>query len=162
MSKQQTVVFLERARGTYILILRLSVPAALTVGRLGMFLFPAGWYAYVGSAFGMGGLQGRIKHHLAHGKHLHWHIDYLTQAAVIDEIWYLANETRYEHIWVSLLATLPDSSIPVKRFGASDCKCLSHLFYFPARPAFEQFHTLTLEQGDVRCWEAGTTASIQQ
>jgi Uri superfamily endonuclease len=121
---------------------------------LGTFPFAAGWYAYVGSAFGTGGLRGRLKHHLAQGKRLHWHIDYLAQSASIEEIWYLASETPYEHTWASILAGLPHTTIPVNRFGASDCKCPAHLFYFPARPQFDPFHALTLRHGDVQCWKA--------
>ena len=63
--------------GSYILLLYLPLNITLTVGRLGTFDFPAGWYAYVGSAFGAGGLVGRIKHHLQPLENPHWHIDYL-------------------------------------------------------------------------------------
>jgi len=41
-------------KGTYILILYLNEPAQFTIGKLGTFDFSAGWYAYVGSAFGPG------------------------------------------------------------------------------------------------------------
>jgi Uri superfamily endonuclease len=153
LSEQQPTLFPQTAKGTYILILRQSLPAVLTVGRLGKFPFAAGWYAYVGSAFGTGGLAGRLKHHLAHEKRLHWHIDYLTQTASVDEIWYLANETPHEHTWAAILATLPHTTIPVNRFGASDCKCPSHLFYFSARPQFDHFHLLALPHGNVQCWK---------
>lgn len=153
LTERQTILFPESARGTYILILRLPAPAALTVGRLGSFPFAAGWYAYVGSAFGAGGLRGRLKHHLGREHGLHWHIDYLAQAATIEEIWYIASETGYEHHWANLLTALPDASLPVNRFGASDCKCPSHLFHFSARPSFDQFRALTPEQDDIRCWD---------
>jgi len=142
-----------QAHGTYILIMWLSVPVELTVGKLGMFSFAAGWYAYVGSAFGAGGLRGRLGHHLGHGERLHWHIDYLSRTASITEIWYLASETPQEHAWAAVLSTLPDMTIPIRRFGASDCKCPSHLFYCPAPPSFDAFHALTQAQGDVRCWQ---------
>lgn len=145
-------MFPETARGTYILILRLASPAELTIGRLGSFSFAAGWYAYVGSAFGAGGLRGRLKHHLSSQHRMHWHIDYLAQPAPINAIWYLASETCYEHQWAAVLATLPNASIPVQRFGASDCKCPSHLFYFATEPSFDAFRKLTLEHGDVRCY----------
>ena len=135
------------------MILRLTAPAVLTIGKLGGFPFAAGWYAYVGSAFGAGGLRGRLSHHLKHEHRLHWHIDYLTQAAALEEIWYLASETGYEHDWANLLTTLPHATLPVSRFGASDCKCPAHLFYFPVRPTFAQFEALTSGQGDVHCWD---------
>ena len=41
--------------GTYVLLLQLPTDEELTIGKLGTFDFPAGWYTYVGSAFGSGG-----------------------------------------------------------------------------------------------------------
>jgi Uri superfamily endonuclease len=134
-------------KGTYILILRLSKPAHLTIGKLGVFDFPAGYYAYVGSAFGSGGLQGRLKHHLAPAKKPHWHIDYLRQAGTVCEVWYIASGTHHEHQWADALHSLPDASIPAPRFGASDCKCEAHLSYLPDKPsvdAFSENNNLTL------------------
>ncbi len=145
-------MFPETARGTYILIAHLPTLSTLTIGRLGSFPFAAGWYAYVGSAFGAGGLRGRLKHHLGQGSRPHWHMDYLARAASIAEIWYLASHSGHEHDWASLLMTLPDAALPVPRFGASDCQCPAHLFYFPARPAFDAFRMRTTTHGDVRCW----------
>lgn len=149
---ESSFMFPETARGTYILIAHLPITSTLTIGRMGTFPFAAGWYAYVGSAFGAGGLRGRLKHHLGQGARLHWHMDYLAKVAPIVEIWYLASETGREHTWASLLLTLPDAVLPVPRFGASDCQCPAHLFYFPARPAFSAFQALTPTHGDVRCW----------
>lgn len=126
-------------KGTYTLILRLDAPANLTIGKLGAFDFPAGWYAYVGSAFGSGGLRGRLKHHLAPVRKPHWHIDYLRTAATVREVWCIASETRYEHTWAAALRAMPGATIPAPRFGASDCKCPSHLIHFAGHPDFEDF-----------------------
>ena len=94
-------------KGTYILILYLALPCSLTIGKLGTFDFPGGWYAYVGSAFGSGGLRGRLKHHLAPVTNPHWHIDYLRAAAPVREVWYFAGETPYEHKWATALSLCP-------------------------------------------------------
>lgn len=126
-------------KGTYILVLRLDQPARLTIGRLGVFDFPAGYYAYVGSAFGSGGLRGRLKHHLAPAKKPHWHIDYLRQGAVVLEVWYIASETRHEHRWSDVLRSMTGAVVPVPRFGASDCRCVAHLVRFPEKPMLELF-----------------------
>lgn len=123
-------------RGTYILVLHLEAPTRLTVGKLGAFDFAAGWYAYVGSAFGSGGLRGRLKHHLTETAKPHWHIDYLRTATTVRDVWFLTSETRHEHIWSSRLQSLPGAAVPVPRFGASDCKCAAHLIYFPDEPDF--------------------------
>ena len=45
-------------RGTYILISHLESMVRLDIGRMGRFDFVPGFYAYVGSAFGPGGLRG--------------------------------------------------------------------------------------------------------
>ena len=47
-----------------IIVLRLKKPTTLTIGRLGVFKFPAGWYTYIGSAFGPSVLGGRLTRHL--------------------------------------------------------------------------------------------------
>ena len=72
---------LPRLAGTYVLMLGLPRLATIGVGRLGHFQFPVGWYAYAGSAHGPGGLAARISRHLRVPKPLHWHVDYLRQAA---------------------------------------------------------------------------------
>lgn len=126
-------------KGTYVLLLRLTTPARLTIGKRGAFDLAAGWYAYVGSAFGSGGLRGRLKHHLKPITKPHWHIDYLRAAAPVQAVWHIASETVYEHAWAKALRTLPDAAVPVPRFGASDCKCGTHLVYVPAKPDLAVF-----------------------
>ena len=49
----------------------------IDIGSLGRFDILPGFYAYVGSAFGAGGLRARIGHHLESTAWPHWHIDYL-------------------------------------------------------------------------------------
>jgi Uri superfamily endonuclease len=126
-------------KGTYILILRLSESAHLTIGKLGAFDFPGGYYAYVGSAFGPGGLRGRLKHHLAPVAKPHWHIDYLRQTAPVYEVWYFISDTRHEHQWADVVCSMPGAVMPVSRFGASDCQCETHLIHFRERPEFGGF-----------------------
>lgn len=132
---------LSSQKGTYILVLHLEQSIQLTIGKLGQFEFLAGCYAYVGSAFGRGGLRGRLKHHLSPVKKPHWHIDYLRSAAVVREVWYCASDIIYEHAWADTLRSLPDAQILVPRFGSSDCKCESHLIYFPQKPDFTMLIT---------------------
>ncbi|RMI13597.1 MAG: GIY-YIG nuclease family protein [Calditrichaeota bacterium] len=128
--------------GTYILILHLPEGREIQVGKLGRFTFPRGYYAYVGSAFGPGGLEGRWRHHLRKAARPHWHIDYLRAHAVIEEIWYVAGGPPREHEWAERLRRWPESRPAAPGFGASDCRCAGHLFYFPrGRPALEDFQT---------------------
>lgn len=125
-------------KGTYMLHLHVETPTELTIGKLGTFKLAAGWYAYVGSAFGSGGLRGRLGHHLSIASHPHWHIDYLRQVATVVEIWYVVSPARVEHQWAGVLQKVSGASIPVARFGASDCDCPSHLFYFEVAPLLMQ------------------------
>lgn len=133
------------APGDYVLWLTLPSPAVLTIGRLGTFVFPAGFYAYVGSARGPGGLAGRLKHHLAPVLKPHWHIDYLRAAAPVERVWWLAGAAPREHDWAASLAALPGAALVVPRFGASDCACPAHLAHFAAPPSPAAF---ALQSGD--------------
>ena len=126
-----------RERGTYALLLALDGEAAITVGKLGTFAFPAGYYLYIGSA--RSGLWPRLRRHLKREKKLRWHIDYLRQHAEVIEVWYLVSDEPMECPWARTAATLPGAQTPVAGFGSSDCRCQSHLIHYPERPSFELF-----------------------
>jgi Uri superfamily endonuclease len=117
------------ARGTYVLFFRLDEALRVQVGRLGDATLPPGWLAYAGSALGPGGLQARLRRHLAPAKRVHWHIDALTMVHPPDFWLALADGTRRECEWAQRLAAHPRASIPVPGFGSSDCKrgCRAHL-----------------------------------
>jgi Uri superfamily endonuclease len=125
--------------GNYVLLLHMPISQELTIGKLGTFDFPAGWYAYVGSAFGSGGLVGRLKHHLRPMERPHWHIDYLRQAALLAEIWLSPDTEQREEAWVDLMLAIPGASVLIEGFGASDSSQDSHLIYFDLRPLLEDF-----------------------
>lgn len=129
-----------RVPGTYVLWLRVDALHTIGVGRLGERLFPAGVYAYVGSAHGPGGLSARLRRHLRADKVHHWHIDALTACAPIVAIWYAAASVRLECVWAQRLARLAGVSAPMEGFGASDCRCATHLFavdHSTLHPAWE-------------------------
>lgn len=152
--------FAEAGCGTYILLLRMATPRRLAIGRLGSFDFPAGWYAYVGSAFGSGGLRGRIQHHLRRVARPHWHIDSLRAAAPCEHIWFQAGNSRQEHAWASILGTMAGATLPAPRFGASDCNCPSHLFHFIECPDLAEFRNRCGHQ--VKQWTAGSVSEQRQ
>jgi Uri superfamily endonuclease len=129
-------------KGTYVLFLHLGDSTPLVIGKLGVFDFSAGWYGYVGSAFGRGGLQGRLKHHLTPVNKPHWHIDYLRNKARVKEIGYIISETVYEHTLANVLLAISDSFLPALRFGASDCKCKAHLIGFSKLPDYDEISKL--------------------
>jgi Uri superfamily endonuclease len=139
LNKPATSSLQHSGRGTYALILRLDTHANLVIGKLGTFDLHAGCYIYVGSAMGSGGLGGRLKHHLQPALRPHWHIDYLRQAARLEEVWALESPIRREHDWAALFLTMAGAAIPVLGFGASDCQCAGHLFYFTDAPPVDDF-----------------------
>jgi Uri superfamily endonuclease len=117
----------------------LETNETIQIGRLGTFHFPAGWYTYIGSAFGAGGLLGRIKHHLRVPEQPHWHIDYLRQHAQVVEIWLSPDTERREEDWVDMMLEIPGAVNLVEGFGASDTNKETHLFYFDVKPSLEDF-----------------------
>jgi Uri superfamily endonuclease len=122
--------------GTYLLILHLATPLQqLPIGRLGLADFAPGYYLYVGSAFGAGGLAARLAHHRqAHKQAMHWHIDYLRPHTYLREIWSVACPHRLEHAWGRALLGMDAIQAPVPRFGASDSPLPTHLFYLSVTP----------------------------
>lgn len=125
--------------GTYVLILSLPFACTVAVGRLGPRRFEAGIFAYAGSALGPGGLAARLRHHLGSAAIPRWHIDFLRRRAEIQEIWYSLSPHRHEHRFGSALSEMDGAEIPVPRFGATDCRCPSHLYYFRTPPRFSIF-----------------------
>ena len=119
----------------------------LPVGSLGTFDIIPGFYAYVGSAFGAGGLRARLGHHLASAAEPHWHIDYLLRVADPVEVWFTTADRKLEHHWAELLEAAPRFRVPIPRFGSSDYhrSRLSHLFYCKRRPSFRWFQQQIME-----------------
>jgi len=124
-----------KERGTYALIMRCYQPGMVQVGSLGQLQAAAGWYIYVGSALGSGGLSGRLVHHLDKKRIKHWHIDRLKSMMEIDSVWYVVDPARLEHAWAGVFLSAPGLRAPWPRFGSSDCTCPAHLFYTDTRPA---------------------------
>jgi len=107
---------------SYQLHIELSQPCSITIGKLGEFNFPAGYYIYTGSA--RRHIEARIARHLKREKKHRWHIDYLLAnryAAVVD--------VHRSFECECVLNQKVDGIIPAAGFGASDCSagCGSHL-----------------------------------
>lgn len=125
-------VWTTRRPGTCLLVLYLAEQATCQVGRLGTIVFRAGWYVYVGSA--LGGLGPRLRRHARSQKPRHWHIDALREIAPLVRVAVHVGTERVECSIAARVAALPGAARPVARFGASDCRCLSHLFHFADEP----------------------------
>ncbi len=123
--------------GIYTLLLFLSKEVTVDIGMLGKQRLPMGHYTYTGSALGKGAssLKHRIARHLRKEKRKFWHIDYLladenvsVEAVIVAETNENMECKTNQHI-----KTIMGAKVPVKGFGASDCRknCESHLLYFP-------------------------------
>ena len=123
------------AHGAYVLHLSLTHSHAIAIGRLGEQYLPAGYYFYVGSAHGAGGLRSRVERHLRSDGRPHWHIDYLHAVVQVQNALYTVTDIPLECRWSQALQQLPQAFIPVQRFGASDCRsgCGAHLIAVPRR-----------------------------
>lgn len=135
------VMDLPEDKGTYILIVLVAQMKRLQIGRLGTFDIHPGFYAYIGSAFGPGGLRARVGHHLESIAEPHWHIDYLLGLGQPVEVWYAISDRKLERDWVELLADAPQFQTPIPRFGSSDYRRsrTSHLFHAKRQPSFRWF-----------------------
>lgn len=122
---------LEKRPGTYLLLFAAAEPQICQVGRLGELAIQRGYYCYVGSAFGSGGIQARVNHHSKISMRPHWHLDYVRPAFRLEEIW-IVYEEHVEHLWAEQLAA--NMSIPMAGFGSSDCSCRSHFYYSRHKP----------------------------
>ena len=118
--------------GIYHLIIYLPQNTIVSIGKLGTFKLPVGYYVYTGSA--LRGLEARISRHFRRKKRFQWHIDYLLEYGQIAGITTYQTIERLECSCNQKILMLPGCEIPIKGFGSSDCKCVSHLAYFEKKP----------------------------
>jgi len=118
--------------GIYILLLRGE--GVVRIGSLGTLTFTSGYYGYVGSALGPGGLA-RVSRHMrvaaGGGRRPRWHIDYLLICPEFRLVRAYCASTG-ERLECPLAQVLALPSIP--GFGSSDCSCNGHLFFSPDDP----------------------------
>jgi sugar fermentation stimulation protein A len=119
-------------RGRYQLVVRLGRAREIEVGRLGRFLFPAGYYVYTGSA--ISGLEQRIARHMRAEKRARWHIDYLLAWAKVTAV-RRHPPAASECALSRAVGALPGSRAVARGFGSSDCGCPTHLYHLQDDPA---------------------------
>jgi len=132
-------VTLQQKFGTYALILRSSSQRTITVGKLGEIKMRKEYYVYVGSAFGPGGVEARVKRHYCIHNPSHWHIDYIRPIVELFEVWYTYDPQKREHQWAYMLMGMNSAHWPMQGFGSSDCKCRLHLFLLTSPITFKDF-----------------------
>ena len=132
--------------GTYALVVRVMETATISIGKLGTQQFPPGYYVYLGSALGPGGLRARVGRYLHQNESskLHWHIDYLLRRSALIEIWWTVGDNRQECSWSEILSKV--GMVYPLGFGSSDCNCDGHLVAFRTTSAlFKGWERLRLE-----------------
>ena len=137
MKKDVNLVSELSTSGIYTLLLLVSEEVTLTIGKLGKQSFPRGYYTYIGSALGKGAssLKHRIARHLRKEKRRFWHIDYLlaNENVSVEAVIVAETNENMECNSNQYLKSIIGAKVPVKGFGASDCRknCKSHLLFFP-------------------------------
>ncbi|MBI4666941.1 MAG: GIY-YIG nuclease family protein [Nitrospinae bacterium] len=112
--------------GLYAIVIHLARPKRVTVGKLGVFMFPAGVYVYTGSA--IKNLESRVSRHRKKIKTLRWHIDYLRE----NSSWAGAvvfPGMKEECALAARIFKAAGGATICKGFGSSDCHCESHLAF---------------------------------
>jgi len=169
---------MEKAKGSYILIVELASNKDVVIGKLGYVSFPRAFYAYAGSA--MNGFKARVAHHLKGNKKPHWHIDYLLKQAELVEIilcpgepfacCHSEGEKRPKNLAQGrlrgecfLAQALAEEFQSIPGFGASDCKCKSHLYFGDGKDKLISKVTEAVNQAGLACqifclkeWENAT------
>ena len=97
---------MEAKAGTYALIFYCERSQEVVAGSLETLQLSRGYFIYVGSAFGPGGLKARVGHHLGYSKRPHWHLDYLRPFMRLEEIWFSYESVRREHLWANELSSI--------------------------------------------------------
>jgi len=115
-------------KGNYCIIIEMKKDSNIKIGAKGIMHFDKGFYVYVGSA--LNSLSNRIKRHISKNKKKHWHADYLllNKNSEVKEVIYTYSTKKIECEIANEI--LEDSVKYVELFGCSDCKCMSHLYYF--------------------------------
>lgn len=121
--------FTYESNGTYLLYLKVSEPITIRIPKQEITI-DKGYYLYVGSAFGAGGLTSRIHRHLRRKKKNHWHIDQITMSKHCSMHGIAAFLNEKIECQIAQKLTDIEKVSYVENVGNSDCKnkCSSHLF----------------------------------
>ena len=130
-------------KGSYILLIHIDRDSNIKIGGLGNIFFSKNFYTYIGS--GLNNLDSRLKRHLKKTKKNHWHIDYLLETGKIVDIFYKKGIIREE---CKLADSFVDKLQIIPKFGSSDCKCKSHLFFGNKSRILDIISSLNMQRYD--------------
>ena len=101
------------------------------------------------------GTTNRAAHHQKRSSKPHRHIDYQRGHTRLHSLRLIYDLRRHEHEWARAMQKVKDATIPFPRFGASDCSCPSHLYFFKGCPSQISFRAECL-------FEASSGESLTQ
>ncbi|MBD3109864.1 GIY-YIG nuclease family protein [Bacillus sp. AGMB 02131] len=108
----------------YAIFLTLPKTETITIGALGTFTFEKGDYVYIGSA--KKNIVSRVERHAKIEKPKRWHLDYFRPYCEVTAVQSFP-EGNGE---CALAASFAEKgTIPINKFGASDCRCRGHLVF---------------------------------
>lgn len=148
LTERHVKIHLPTVGGSYILLLKVTTACEIAIGSKGMLNLRPGYYLYVGSAFGPGGLRARVGRHARVDKVHRWHIDYLRAVSQLLGVFYSMDASRLEDDWAEAIQAWPDIAVPMPGFGASDSHTLSHLFYSRQSPDQHLYRDLAGQGGE--------------
>ena len=114
-------------QGTYLLFLYIS--EEMQIERRGVRInLEKGFYFYIGSAFGAGGLSSRLHRHVRKQKKKHWHIDQITMHKASEIVGIAVSINQKEECEINQILSGLECFVPINGIGNSDCKenCESH------------------------------------
>lgn len=139
MGADSVIDQVSRAKGAYILLIKVENDLMLEIKSLKNPHVEKGTYLYCGSANGPGGIGARVARYLKRDKKPHWHVDRLTIAFGVRA--FCVFEGQSECALVEHLRSFPKMAQPIKTFGSSDCEnCFSHLVKIGDDQGLEDFN----------------------
>jgi Uri superfamily endonuclease len=117
----------KKERGLYLLVIHLNESKTISIGKRYPHHFEKGLYIYTGRA--RNGLEARIARHCRQKKKAHWHIDFFLEKATLKEVWIKPDAYDECGTVETIKDLLPESSVPFRGFGSSDCRCQGHLVH---------------------------------
>ena len=120
-------------KGAYVLLIELFEKVRIFHKRT-FYELPTGIYVYVGSALGhANAIESRVTRHIKKSKKIFWHIDKITSLPQvrISNFFSILADTSIECIISQKFFASGNFSVPIPKFGASDCKrgCPAHFYY---------------------------------
>jgi Uri superfamily endonuclease len=133
---------LPRIKGTYAVLFYCATKVvSLPRGCAGKYTLRPGWYVYIGSAFGPGGVCARVSRHLSKGAPVRWQIDRTKRYLTPHAVWFTVDAKKRECLWARSVLKMPKASY-LSRVGSSDCDCPAHFVVFDKCPTIRTFKSI--------------------